>query len=1272
MKFLRRFLVALILLTITLALWLSATQSGLAWLYQQAKTHLPAELTVKKIEGRLIGPLSIKGLAYTHNKRSVKAEQINLDWSPAALLSTKVHIYRLNVDSLEIQLPPSDNTEPGTQLRDAGKTISLPDIHLPWRLTLDEVLVQGITLKQGDNGFKLRQAKLRVTALLGKVRIEELTIANDDFNMHIEGTLRPTKYYRHDLDIQWQARLPSQAMIQGQGQIAGNLKTTQVTQALKGALTLSLKVKLQNLLDKLSWQGHADISAFNTRQLNVQWPTLTGSLQLESKGDLEAATFSGTMKGDNPQLGPFDAKFDLQRLSNNTLKIDRLSIHAPRGDTHLQTQGQWLPGANGGDIQLSLDWQNLRWPMQEPTWFDSAYGNGSIEGNFNHYKIQLTTDKPWPQLPPSSWSIQAEGNGDGLKIESLHVSALDGTATATGQINWAPTLSWEAEINTANLNPANFWPQWPGQLNGTITSSGRTNKGRLIADTDIKNLGGQLRGYPVSLNSRFTWRSTSNEDTILESSRLKNSDLKSSDLKNSDFDIAHLNFSSGNAKIKAQGKISKSSNLNWHISANDIGALYPQSGGQLDAKGSLTGSREKPFIKATLKGSNLTLPDYQIGAIEGQLAADLFHWQKTNIALVTQALLLKGQALQTLTINGGTKHLAVEAVSKQGSAQLEFEGKATSKGWQGQIKRGDIQSQQFSSWQLAAPGLLRFDHKTLTTDTLCWKNRLNATLCTSLAKKDSSWRSELAINRLPLLLFSRWLPADLKLDGTLSASAKLHLQDQTLLGQASIQLPEGVVHYPLLEGERDQWVYRGGVANVTLGETGLETNAEIAMGNGDVLRFKAELPGAQILALDYPRQSLRAEAQLSAHDLGLIEALIPEIQDLRGQVALDLKASGTLARPNVKGAVKLIDGALRIPRLGLSIDQLSLLSQNNNTENINFKLKARSGDGNLVVEGKTSLDRNRGWPTEFSIKGDAVEISRIPEAQILVSPNLEVSVQKRNINIAGGVHIPYARLQPKDITTAARVSEDAVILGDESTAIDKWALTSNIRLTLGDRVNFYGYGFEGRFGGSLLLQDEPGQSTRATGEVTIPEGRYRAYGQRLDVEQGRLIFSGGPPSNPGLDVRAVRQINQITVGVKLRGNLNNPQVELFSNPAMGETDTLSYLLLGRPIEGASSEDGNMMAQAALALGLSGGDRIARGLGNRFGMDEMRIDSNDVGDQASLVMGRHLTPRLYVGYGVGLIKAINTFNVHYQLSKHWQLKGESGDNSGIDIFYTIDR
>jgi len=318
------------------------------------------------------------------------------------------------------------------------------------------------------------------------------------------------------------------------------------------------------------------------------------------------------------------------------------------------------------------------------------------------------------------------------------------------------------------------------------------------------------------------------------------------------------------------------------------------------------------------------------------------------------------------------------------------------------------------------------------------------------------------------------------------------------------------------------------------------------------------------------------------------------------------------------------------------------------------------------------LDTGAGWPTQITIKGDRFEASRIPEARVEVTPDLRIKLQHHTIDIQGDVHIPYAKLQPRDITLAARTSDDAVIIGGKQPAEEKWAIHTRIRLTLGERVHFFGYGFEGRLGGNLLLTEEPGQITKATGEINIPEGRYRAYGQRLDVEHGRLLYTGGPLTNPGLDLRAVRHVGNVTAGINVRGSLNQPQLELFSTPAMGQTDALAYLMLGGPIDKASGEEGAMMAKAALALGLSGGDSLARSLGDRFGLDEMRVESSDSGDQASLVVGRYLSPRLYVSYGVGLIESINTLALRYRISDKWQIKAESGEYQGADLLYTIER
>jgi translocation and assembly module TamB len=228
-----------------------------------------------------------------------------------------------------------------------------------------------------------------------------------------------------------------------------------------------------------------------------------------------------------------------------------------------------------------------------------------------------------------------------------------------------------------------------------------------------------------------------------------------------------------------------------------------------------------------------------------------------------------------------------------------------------------------------------------------------------------------------------------------------------------------------------------------------------------------------------------------------------------------------------------------------------------------------------------------------------------------------------------------------------------------------------VNLLLGERVTFYGFGFEGQLGGRLRVEDRPGEVSTGTGEITITDGRYRAYGQRLDVNNGRVLFTGGRLDNPGLDVRAKRVVNNITVGLRIRGRLQQPEVELFSDPAMDQSDMLSYLVLGRPFESASGTEGEEMSKAALALGLAGGDTLARQLGDRFGFDQVSIESNNE-DEASLVVGRYLSPKMFVSYGVGLVDSINSLNLRYQLADQWHMEAESGQYQGLDLFFTIER
>jgi translocation and assembly module TamB len=188
----------------------------------------------------------------------------------------------------------------------------------------------------------------------------------------------------------------------------------------------------------------------------------------------------------------------------------------------------------------------------------------------------------------------------------------------------------------------------------------------------------------------------------------------------------------------------------------------------------------------------------------------------------------------------------------------------------------------------------------------------------------------------------------------------------------------------------------------------------------------------------------------------------------------------------------------------------------------------------------------------------------------------------------------------------------------------------------------------------------------------VVQGEYSIYRQDLKVERGRLIFASGPIDDPGLDMRATRRTGDVLAGVQARGTLKSPELTLFSEPSMSDTDTLSYLMLGRPADQARGADGELLYQAATSLGAAGGELLAQKIGSVFGIKDVSIQTGATSTDTALVIGTYLSPRLYINYGIGLLEPVNTFRMRYKLNKNWQFQSETGVHSGADILYTIER
>jgi len=195
---------------------------------------------------------------------------------------------------------------------------------------------------------------------------------------------------------------------------------------------------------------------------------------------------------------------------------------------------------------------------------------------------------------------------------------------------------------------------------------------------------------------------------------------------------------------------------------------------------------------------------------------------------------------------------------------------------------------------------------------------------------------------------------------------------------------------------------------------------------------------------------------------------------------------------------------------------------------------------------------------------------------------------------------------------------------------------------------------------------------RGTGQIVVHDGAYSFHGVDLAVDQGRLIFTNTPVDNPGLDITATRKLDQVLAGVRVLGSLKKPHATLYSRPPLPEADILAYLIAGKPMDFASREEGNRLRNAASSLGGAAGSLLAKEIGSRFGLggllDEIGVETPGGTESASLFLGKYLTPRLYLQYGLGVFQPSNAFRLRYKLNEHWQLQSETGEQSGADILF----
>lgn len=1223
--------------------WLINTEAGLHWAVARARPYLPGELRLENLGGRLSGPVTVEVFSYRRdNGLSVEMGRLRLDWSPSALLVGQLRFSEISAQRLLVELPPA-------QQEGAGATTVLPDIALPVSVALGKLELNQIRIRRPEQAaIEIDRLGLAASLHWDALKISRLDLAAYNARLDLSGNAELSSGYAHNLTFAWQMDETPLGAARGTGTLKGDLAQTVLTHNLAHPIPVNAELTLRDLLTQPRWEGRIKVETFAVQALKPDLPRATLALDTRIHGDPAQQTLKGSFSSNSDLLHDINGEFRLT-ASPALVRVEEVHLHSPDRGRRASLHGQWQPDSKLAEFALS--WHGIDWPLQDESQLSSAHGSAYFKGRPEDYRFSLAGDLASPHWSDSHLRAVGAGTLEGLHITLARLLTLDGEVTGPVKLDWAQAFSWQTILRAKGLDPAQRWPDWPGRIDFRITSRGDT-RGALSATLDIDKLDGTLRQFPVQLKGKLGWR-------------------------NEILSLSKIEFRSTDSSATADGYIGERMKLAWQIRSQQLSQFHPDLQGSLEASGSVAGERTTPLLQLDIKGQDLAWQQYTIGKIAAQGKADLLQWREVSLNAHAQQLALAGQAVGDIKIDltgeGQRQQLALKIEQPAASLELHADGAMKGQTWEGELSRTRINSRDFGDWRQRRATPLSLSAAAVSLQRFCLDSR-DANACMHIDYTRQLWNGKLESHNFPLGALSPLLRKTMALNGTADITLQAALDPQRqLTGQGRIRLSPGSVDVRMLDNEIDSWDYQQGSINITLDQETLTASAQLKVSEQDSLSFNVQLPQFKPFAFDPGAQTLQASARLELEQLDLLQGMIYEARNIKGRLTLAANATGTLKAPKVSGRLSLQDGALDVPRLGLAIRNIKLNATGDDRA-INYQLDADSGDGHLIAKGETQLQPKSGWPTQIDINGDNLQVSNIPEARINVSPDLKITLKQRRIDAEGVVRIPDAKLQPKDISSAKLPSDDVLIEGAPPPETGQWQIYSNIRLILSERIFLSGYGFDGRITGNVLLKTEAGKPPIGVGELSVVEGRYSAYGQRLQIERGRLLFASNPLNNPGLDLRAVRRVQDVTAGVSVTSTLRNPKFDLFSTPAMSQTDTLAYLLLGRPLEEGAASDGTVVAGAALALGLKGGDFLARKIGDRFGLDEVRVETSpsQTGEEASLLMGRYLSPRLYISYGVGLIEAVNTLKLRYEITDRWQLTAESGEEQGADLLYTFER
>ncbi|MFT3897425.1 MAG: translocation/assembly module TamB domain-containing protein [Thermomonas sp.] len=1113
----------------------------------------------------------------------------------------------------------------------SGRNV-LPNIEPPLALQARAIRIDDFKVSQeGEALVDIRQARGGLDASSGKLHVERLRVDSDRGMFALHGDYAPRDDYRSDLVATAVLPAPAGRTAPRLGLVAkGDLSRMDVAIAGRVPAPTRATLTLRGDKDAPGWHLRA-----NSTALDLSLLAGSGEASTPLAFDLQADGVGGNanVRG-NVQQGDFHATLQPSKLGLEDRLLRARPLVLDVFDGRVTANGfADLRDPEHGSIKFAVNARGLQWHGEDGAtqvrgdadfglagkpelW--AAIGNAKLQRGDQHADLRL----------------DGIGDRDGVRIRALQATMPQGRLDATGTLAWNPNLAWKADATLAGFDPGYFAPDWPGAIDGKLQGNGHIHDdGSLLAHVEAKQLGGTLRKRALS------GRATLDVD----------GDAYSGDVA----------LALGQSRIDAKGRIAATMQVDANVSPLRLDDLLPDGRGTLRGTLSVRGARNAPDVTVDLDGSDLAFGDYRAGHL---VARGRLPWRNGDGALSLDAQGLQlGLPFAELRANlrGAVERLRFDADARGDIGAIALQGDANKSGarWQGTLAALRFDPARGAQWTLQQSARWSWDGSSGALSRACLASNAGGNLCA-----DADWPRRglnLRGEQLPLALLVPYLPEredgrPWLLNGEANLDARIAPAGNAWRGQATLSSANGGLRNST-RARRDFVGYRDLKLDATFDPQRIEAKLGALlhgnMGNDDGRIDARVATGWDDFA------PLSGEVKVNTDELTWMELFSPDIVEPTGRLDADLRLAGTRAAPVIGGEGHLQDFATELPALGIALSAGDLRMQAQADGNARIVGQVRSGDGTLHVDGTLGW-RDQDTPLVLNLRGDNVLVAETRQLRAVANPDVVVRYRAgQALQVSGTVAIPDADINLEHLDEGVSASEDVVVLDPVDPKRERSnPLDLDLALVMGDDVNIKGFGLVGTLGGSLKVRAVPGREMRGQGALEVA-GRYTAYGQKLDITRGRLLWSNTPVGDPILDVRAERVVGDVTAGIRVEGRASAPRATVYSDPAKSDSEALSYLALGRPLDSLSGDEARQLGAAKSALN-AGTGLIASELGARLGLDDAGVTQSRALGSDVLSVGKYLSPKLYVGYGVSLLGTGQVMMLKYLLRKGFDIQIES--------------